>query len=216
MGADDDRWFLPAFEDGSWKSGTAGIGFGANDSIADQIGTGIVDEMKSVNSSAYVRIPFWIESLAETAIPILRMTFDDGFAAYLNGELVASSNAPDQLAWNSRASSSNRQNVDAQAFRLNAHRHLIAEGDNMLAIHLLNRNTSGNDAYLIPSLELHSIVDSNVSASAILYSGPIPITEDIRISARSIDPLEVSVLVAADFAVRPEPLVGDSNHDGVF
>ncbi len=40
------------------------------------------------------------------------MRFDDGFAAFLNGHLIASSNAPASLAWNSTAT---QRHLDTQA-----------------------------------------------------------------------------------------------------
>jgi hypothetical protein len=93
-----DEWLQPQYALGthgeSWTSGTGGIGFDDDGSFAGLIDTHIGPAMHSVNSSVFVRSSF---SLADPAIAErlkLRMSYDDGFVAYLNGVEVARANAP--------------------------------------------------------------------------------------------------------------------------
>lgn len=58
---------------------------------------------QNVNASAFLRIPFNVADPSAVAGLNLRMKYGDGFIAYLNGEEVARSNAPDPAVWNSAA-----------------------------------------------------------------------------------------------------------------
>ena len=59
--------------------------------------------MLSNNASAYVRVPFNVANPNAFQTLKLRMRYDDGFIAYLNGQVVASRNAPGSPQWNSTA-----------------------------------------------------------------------------------------------------------------
>ena len=70
--------------------------------------------MADINPSVFIRIPFKInndidlKSLSELK---LRMRYDDGFVAYLNGVRVASSNASDEVFWNSPSTGNRPDNL---------------------------------------------------------------------------------------------------------
>ena len=53
---------------------------------------------------SYIRLPFLVDDPDQFDYLRLDMMYDDGFVAYLNGVKVAYANAPDTLAWNSKAS----------------------------------------------------------------------------------------------------------------
>ena len=50
--------------------------------------------MAGVNSSVYVRVPFHVDDPGLLEALELRIRYDDGFVAYLNGAVVARRNAP--------------------------------------------------------------------------------------------------------------------------
>src|SRR5690606_31726604 len=61
------------------------------------------------NNTVYTRLEFNVASdlvVDEISSMQLLVNYDDGFAAYLNGTLIASSNAPATLQWNATASAS--------------------------------------------------------------------------------------------------------------
>ena len=64
---------------------------------------------------------------------VLRMKFDDGFAAFLNGSPLTSDKAPDDLAWDSRAAGSGEANRVFE-YNVSASRNLLRNGTNVLAI----------------------------------------------------------------------------------
>ena len=67
------------------------------------IKTDLRTNMSGINSSAYLRLPFTVTNAAAISSLTLRVRYDDGFAACLNGALVASANAPATLDWDSSA-----------------------------------------------------------------------------------------------------------------
>ncbi len=95
-------WLTPGFDDRSWTEARRGIGFDPHGTYRPLLGLNLQDAMAGRASGAYVRLPF---SLTNTAIESmrLRVRYDDGFVAYLNGWEVARANAPARPAWNSSA-----------------------------------------------------------------------------------------------------------------
>ena len=96
-------------------------------------------------TSLYVRIPFSAANLSSLTSLTLKMQYDDGYVAYLNGVQVASENAPSSPTWNSLANEEQTSDVQATTYEdvdvssfLNSATtgHLTATG-NVLAIQVL-------------------------------------------------------------------------------
>jgi hypothetical protein len=66
--------------------------------IADCFQTDIESAMKGVNGSVFIRIPFDVANPADIETLKLKMKYNDGFAAYLNGTEIAKRNAPTAIA----------------------------------------------------------------------------------------------------------------------
>jgi hypothetical protein len=65
--------------------------------------TDIGEQMHGINASAYVRLPFTVPEGTSFTTLKLRIQYDDGFVAYLNGVEAARRNAPAAIVWNSTA-----------------------------------------------------------------------------------------------------------------
>ena len=88
-------WTAPNFvPDSNWMSGVTGVGFDTEPSYHPLIGLEVQPRMLNRNASAYLRVPFNVPSPTTLNSLKLKMKFDDGFVAYLNGQAVASRNAP--------------------------------------------------------------------------------------------------------------------------
>jgi len=114
------------------------------------------DAMLNVNASLWARTEFTLEEgQGETFDTFsLRMKYDDGFVAYLNGNPVAWDNNPSALKWNS-AAPADRPSEDSETFRsfnLMPYRDVLQGGMNVLAIHALNDNKSNDEFMLLPEL----------------------------------------------------------------
>ncbi len=119
-------------------------------------GTDVKNDMLGSNASLWMRSEFNLE-LGEPELfdkLILRMKYEDGFVAYLNGQQVCSRNAPGSLQWNSTADS-NRPIQDASVFEvinLTAYLGVLQAGKNVLAIHGLNDNAGDPNFLILPEL----------------------------------------------------------------
>jgi len=93
-------WTLESLDDSSWQTGVTGVGY----AYPELIGLD-VSAMRSVNQTVYIRIPFDVDNPLAIVTMTLRMRYEDGMIAYINGQEVARSNAPapGAEAWNSGA-----------------------------------------------------------------------------------------------------------------
>ena len=117
-------------------------------------GTDIQSHMKDANSSAYLRVPFFLNSVDDIGSLRLKIKYDDGFVAYLNGVQVVARNAPSTVDWNSSATAE-RPNLLAQEFEeinLSASLEHLVSGNNILAIHGLNQSRTDSDFLIVPEL----------------------------------------------------------------
>lgn len=95
-------WLTPGYDDGSWLESRQGIGFDGRGAYGSQLGLDLQTHMTGKSPSAYVRVPFTLTNTSIESMK-LRVRYDDGFVAYLNGWEVARANAPQKTAWNSSA-----------------------------------------------------------------------------------------------------------------
>jgi len=167
-------WTEPAFDDSQWRGGNTGVGYDYADLIGLDVG-----EMRNVNQTVYIRIPFIVEDVSLIDELTLRMKYEDGFVAYLNGRELGGDNAPGlhELTWNSGANASRDDNlaVDFQDFDISAYKDLLVVGFNVLAIHGLNGSLGSSDLLILPELiatELESVDLS--SATEGYFDKPTP------------------------------------------
>ncbi|MCA9249020.1 MAG: lamin tail domain-containing protein, partial [Planctomycetales bacterium] len=77
-----------------WATGPTGVGFDTSGVYASLLGTDLTADFQNGATSLYARMPFTIEDPAAVSELALRMRYDDGFVAYLNGLPVYLQNAP--------------------------------------------------------------------------------------------------------------------------
>ncbi len=97
----------PDFDDDpattEWFAAQTAVGFGGSDAQRMITASDIGPEMRTVNSSALIRIPFDVADLATIDAMTLDVAYDDGFVAFLNGRQIAQSNSPPAANFQSRA-----------------------------------------------------------------------------------------------------------------
>lgn len=192
------NWRNTIFDDSTWTAGTTGIGYEKNPAdpinYTSLIGLDVRSQIDPIAGGAneykgvYVRVPFTVEEVAAVGSLRLKMKYDDGFVAYLNGTEVARSKAPTPAVWNSQATAAN---ADAAAivyeeFDISAFKNSLQTGNNVLAIHGLGSGIVDTDMLILPELESVQVL-GGISPSATLYSGPITIGDNRRIIARAFD-----------------------------
>jgi hypothetical protein len=129
-------------------------GSGADAGLRPLIATDVEAQMLNRSASAYVRLPFVLASPAALTNLTLRMKYDDGFVAYLNGSEIARRNSPASPQWNSAATAS-RPLSNAVVFEdidLTSRLNLLQAGANVLAIQGLNDSSGGTDFLVLANL----------------------------------------------------------------
>ncbi len=178
-------WNTLGFDDSAWTSGTGGVGYERSTGYEDLIGIDVEAAMYGVNGTCYIRVPFSVDAgqLAQFAGLTLRVRYDDGFVAYLNGQEIArSGSAPASPQWNSEAMYIHDDSAAVlfEDFDVAAQLGALQAGNNVLAIHGLNAPATSSD-FLI-SVEL---VAASVGApTALTYTGPITLTDSAHVKAR--------------------------------
>ena len=192
-------WIQPDFDDQGWIRGRTGIGYDRQGDYNGLIGIDFMESMRDRGmTTAYVRVSF---ALAEAQLQgfdelTLGMRYDDGFIAYLNGQRIASSNAPSRPQWNSEATTDNPDEaaVDFIDFPLDDASKLLRAGGNLLAIHGMD-GAASSDFLITPRIE------------GLRYMGAKPIglkpSGETRVRARSLQDGKWSPLSEMTFTRKP-------------
>ena len=133
-----------------WQTGTTGVGYDYGELVGLD-----VSRMRNVNTTVYIRVPFVVNDPSAIQSLTLRMRFDDGMIAYINGREVARDNVPTPgtETWNSVAlvSRSDSIAVNPVDFAIPQFDFLHV-GANLLAIQGLNHRIGSSDLLIVPEL----------------------------------------------------------------
>lgn len=202
-GQNVNSWISTGFSDASWSSGSNGLGYatGNPDAYDAFINTDIQSvffDQGSTVTSLYIRAPFSITDSSAVTGLTLKMKYDDGFVAYLNGSPlpIAEDRNPstDQLDYQSKAPIIH-DDADAIVdvpFVIDAS--LLLTGSNLLCIHALNQSSTSSDALFEATLETVTI---SGTGSANYFSTPTPGSAN---SAGSASPGPLVRSVTSDLA----------------
>jgi len=170
-------WKEPAFDDSAWKSGTTGLGFDDDGTLAGHFSTDVKADMFGVNPTVFVRLPFDVQDARSFKLLRLRLKFDDGVIAYLNGTEIFVRNVTSRgRAWNG-AASANRTDAEATMFEnidLTPYLDLLKPTGNVLAFQVLNQGSTNPDF-------LFSAEIADVTGKATT----LELTESVNIKART-------------------------------
>ncbi|MGI9241223.1 MAG: Calx-beta domain-containing protein, partial [Verrucomicrobiales bacterium] len=150
-GAEGAAWRLPGADLRGWGIGRSGVGYERSSGFESQIVLDVESLMYNRSEAILIRIPFEVEDPDNLESMTLRMKYDDGYAAFLNGVPVASRNAAASLL---RASDIHFDS-EALVFEdvdLSDHLGDLVAGENILAIHGLNSGATSSDFLIVPSL----------------------------------------------------------------
>ncbi|MEM7231312.1 MAG: lamin tail domain-containing protein [Planctomycetota bacterium] len=161
----DTSWTELDFDDGDWDSGPSGFGYGDGDDNT-------ILGMRNNYTTLYIRKEFDVANPEAIGTSLrLRMDYDDGFVAYLNGVEVARSGLEGDPPAND-ATAPPHEAGDPEIFDISESAGLLREGRNVLAIHGANSRIDSADFSMIPSLEVGASVSAGCG-DLIFASGPI-------------------------------------------
>ncbi|MCF7763336.1 MAG: chitobiase/beta-hexosaminidase C-terminal domain-containing protein [Verrucomicrobia bacterium] len=123
--------------------------------VGGLVKTDIGGQMQGINSSVYLRIPFSVPEEARGLRLKLRVRYNDGFVAYLNGVEIARRNSPVGFTWNSAATGEHPATAGSEPETFDVPVGLVAlmPGVHVLAIQGLNRDVGDSDFLILPELD---------------------------------------------------------------
>ncbi len=133
--------------------------------FGNDLQTDLETEMLNINTSLWLRRPFFAAAPSALAQLFMDVNYEDGFVAFLNGQEILSRNAPSPLEWNS-ASASDLPLVSAQEgerIDLTSAIPFLQTGANLLAIHAFNDSIADADFVIVPRLS--AVEDTNPNAA---------------------------------------------------
>ena len=165
-------WTRIGFDDAAWDKVATGVGYDENSTYIPEFGARgtLGNKLNGKNTSFYLRIPFDVANAPSISELTLKMKYDDGFAAYLNGVRVADANSLASPIWNSTSTGSHADGdaTTFKAFTISAHSHLLKTGANVLAIQGLNTSMTSSDMLISPELHAVRITDPTIGGPGYL------------------------------------------------
>jgi hypothetical protein len=144
------------FDDHAWiETRGTGVGYEVGTGYEPYIDTDVRAQMQGRACAVYIRIPFEVADPARLTTLTLKIRYDDGFLAFLNGTLVASANLSASAAWNAPASASHDDTaaVSYEPFDVSNHLPRLKSGTNILAIEGHNIDLNSSDLLFQALLE---------------------------------------------------------------
>jgi len=144
------NWTACTFADTGWTAGRSGLGYDTAPTYTALFATTV-----PVGSLAiYTRFPFVVDRPEQLMALTLRVKYDDGFIAYLNGVEIARANAPAGATWNTAADSWHDDGLAQifQDYNVSTALPYVLAGTNVLAVHALNQSSGSTDFLIVPEL----------------------------------------------------------------
>ena len=184
-------WRDLAFDDSAWPQGTGGAGYEGNAGgdyaeLIDPKLNVVRSVTPSGNESIYLRCHFDVDDPRDLARLFLRVRYDDGFVAYINGREVARSNVRGRPVWNSIASDrhADTASVEYETFETSALLSSLRKGRNVLAVHALNDDPGSSDLLIHPILEGIKRIEPRAMRKGVSrYEKPIELTGGTTVRA---------------------------------
>ena len=144
------------FDDHTWILGVGtGVGYENGTGYEPYISTDVKAAMLRLANTVYIRIPFEVADPARLTTLTLKLRYDDGFLAFLNGTLIAGANMSASATWNDPAAAGH-DDVDAvvyESFNVSNHLPRLRPGTNILAIEGHNAGSTSSDLLFQTTLE---------------------------------------------------------------
>lgn len=136
-------WIAPGFDESSWASGPAQLGYGDGDE-ATVVSFG--PDSNAKYPATYFRQTFNVSGAAGYGVVTLRLVRDDGAVVYLNGSEVYRSNMPaGAVNYLTLASAAVSGAAESQFFSTTLSPSVLLEGDNTIAVEVHQSSGSSSD-----------------------------------------------------------------------
>jgi len=166
----------PFFNDATWTNGATGIGYCRAGEFDLLIGTSpsgnCQAKFQNINTSLCFRRTFYVPDPTNTMSLKLRMKYEDGFVAFINGTEVARANCTNTLlAYNTASAVALDESIVSYWTEYSVTNRVLMTGTNLLAIQGVNVTAGSSDFLLLPEVVGLS---SEVSSTPVFFSTPTP------------------------------------------
>ena len=155
-------WIRPEFDDLEWERGPGGFGYGDGDDAT------VLEDMRNNYLSVFLRTEFTVNP-DEVDELILKVNYDDGFVAYLNGREIARKNLSGSRPAYNRAANPNHEANGAEEFDVTSRKRYLVDGINVLAIQAHNGSLNSSDL----------TIDVELVKRSALPVDPVPVIEGV-------------------------------------
>jgi hypothetical protein len=178
------------------------------------IASNIEGSMLGVNASAFIRVPFNVANTGAFSLLTLRIKYNDGFAAWLNGQLIASDGVADPLnvAYDAAATTTHSSAL-AESIPVGNPARFLRQGQNILAIQGLNISASDGSFLVLPELIGSSTVGE--TANPVFLVQPTPGGPNVGGTA-TVGPLITEVGHTPNVPLSFEDLVVTARAEAAF
>ncbi len=144
-------WRTQSYNDSHWKTGPSGFGYGDNDDATELLGSTVI----------ILRKEFQVDNPALISEMLLHVDYDDGFVAYINGQMVAMAGVSEHNDDFSSVEVSGHEAVmytggQPEKFDISSAIPTLVRGTNLIVIQGHNIDSGSTDFSLIPFLTLGS------------------------------------------------------------
>lgn len=123
-------WRQPGFDDGSWSTGPAQLGYGDGD---EQTVVSFGADPSDKHITTYFRKTFQADSVARLDSLLLKVVYDDGIAVYLNNTEIARCNLAADAGFDDPATEA-QQAMENTWLAMSVDPNLLVDGTNTLAV----------------------------------------------------------------------------------
>ncbi len=185
----------PDFDDSAWIAAETGIGYDTAGTFLVWVGSTPESNCQTVlryqNTSLCFRQPFVVQDAQALLTLTLRMKYEDGFVAFVNGIEVGRANCSAAMAYNTKADTALDESIVDTWTEYPVPLDLIRDGTNILAIQGLNSSLASSDFLLLP--EVKAVLSGDLSYGYYAEATPgapngIPVSGALIFDAAPSDP----------------------------
>ena len=148
-------WRNVAYDTSTWASGSGPLGYGES-YIATTVGYGSSSTNKHPTTYFRKRVPVSLAGGATVTGLTAEVMYDDGVVIYLNGQEVRRLSMPTgTVTWTTRSTGHEANNAYVSV-DLGAFKHLIVDGDNVIAVEVHQVDASSSDLVFDMSLDVRT------------------------------------------------------------
>lgn len=165
----------PGYNDGSWRQAATGIGYDTTGGFAPWIGAtpsgDCLTAFRYTNTSLCFRKTFVVQSPEQFVSYTLRMKYEDGFVAFINGAEIGRRNCTNAMSYNARADVALDEAMVNTWTEFGISNALIVAGTNVLAVQGLNVAATSSDFLLLPEVDGTGVISPGAPG---YFSEPTP------------------------------------------